>query len=99
MEHTKGEINMTNFFRNTRVKWNYAKVPEDEPDYISDSFSKYWFFKDGVIRLSDHWLTNIGSCIWNIDEDLRFMLGMNDYNAGFAKWKDFKLIAIKEITE
>ena len=96
MKHTKREINETNFFINTKAKWDYAETPKDEPDYVSDSFSKYWFFKNGVVRSSDHWMKYTNNCIWDISEELKFMSGMNDYNAGFAKWKDFKLIATKK---
>lgn len=35
----------------------------DEPDFVSDSGSRYWIGDDSVIRQSDHW-GSVGSCYW-----------------------------------
>ena len=37
-----------------------------EPDYISESGSKYWYTEAGVVRCSDHW-GRVASCAWQLD--------------------------------
>ena len=56
------------FYQNTKATFRGCQVPKRQPDYISDSGSKYWYGenKNGkyLIRLSNHWIirTEIYDC-------------------------------------
>jgi len=82
------KVNNHNFLTNTRVSFKRCKIPDKEPEYISDSKSKYWLSRRGVYRYSDHWGL-IASCDWTLE-------GIRDYYmpvpvCGYAKWGDFKV--------
>ena len=47
--------NEFNFFKVTKATFKGRKRPRRKPDYISNSGSKYWYTKKGVIRDSYHW--------------------------------------------
>lgn len=81
----KRKIDFDNFHLSTRatfVPYPKNKIPNRRPDYdsskkeYSTSQSKYWYTKDSVIRLSDHWGYGIASCDW-------FLKGYTDNT---AKW-------------
>lgn len=78
--------NETNFFHSTFAdfqKLAKEEIPKGKPDFVSDSGSKYWYLKDGVIRYSNHWLRQVASCKW-------FLNGKNYGTAyGYCEWKDF----------
>lgn len=75
---------------------------QSDPDYESESGSRYWYRDDGVFRQSDHWGTDIGDCSWYLNdyrdsswdfEPYGFTPNVdeNQIPIGFAKWSDFKL--------
>jgi hypothetical protein len=53
------KITEKNFFHGTKATFKGCKVPQREPDYVSDSGSRYWYGSNQrgpyVIRLSNHW--------------------------------------------
>lgn len=65
--------------------------------------SEYYYTKEGVYRLSDHW-GHVGDCLWGlVPTEPRFSLSYDDYAScfnqsmfthherlGFCKWSDFK---------
>lgn len=58
------QYNRENFFSNTFAKFRQTcYVPEREPDYISESGSRYWYENGKVFRQSDHWGV-VASCLW-----------------------------------
>lgn len=78
-----------NFMSSSVADFVKTSKPNREPDYKSSSGSEYWYENDGVIRGSDHWGGDIGSCDW--------LLGGKGYSSysedayGFAKFSDFKV--------
>lgn len=83
------KANSTNFYTCTTANFVGTIMPTSEPDYISDSGSKYWYSEEGVTRVSNHWNDHIRTCSW-------FLNGKecNEEKAGFCKWKDFKLLPL-----
>lgn len=55
-------VTFNNFFNNTKVIFKGCKTPKREPDFISNTGSKYWYGNDKnggyVIREADHWVTH-----------------------------------------
>lgn len=53
-------ITFSNYYSNTKGTFKACKMPKREPDYISNSGSKYWYGSNSkgqyVIRYSDHWI-------------------------------------------
>lgn len=43
-------------------------TPDRDPDFVSDSGSRYWDCGDRVIRRADHWGWEIASCSWFLGE-------------------------------
>ena len=91
-----------NFFENTIAIYKETARPNREPDFTSDSGSMYWYYKDKVIRGSNHWGRSVANCDWA----LRFPDGHTEYGTmahkyrrflhykyGECKWKDFILKA------
>lgn len=91
-----------NFFIKTKANFKACKKPKRKPDYISlDRYgyisSKYWYNKNGVIRMSNHWSRinienannsifecgKVASCHWTIH-------GSYDGQCGFCAWNNFK---------
>ena len=100
MKKEMNKFNESNFFQCTQAKFESCEKPESEPDYWSNSGSKYWYTDEGVIRYSDHWGLGVASCDWffgDQDEDDLAWLDCDGWRAGFCKWDDFK-IADKDIT-
>lgn len=85
--------NKDNFFKGTYAVWKekpfYGKINLDYPDYTSESFSKYYYTKKGVYRLSSHW-DNVGSCVWKIKGDIP----NNKSILLFCKWSKFLEIKV-----
>jgi len=96
-----------NFFENTITKFEECDRPKRKEDFKSDSGSRYWYSKKGVIRGSDHWGNGVANCDWA----LHLKNGKTTYGVsfkapkqfpeetfGFCKWEDFvykaKLIEI-----
>lgn len=87
----ENQINQTNFYEYTIAEFNFLEDKEyprfilNDPDYISDSGSIYWFNDEGVYRLSNHWM-QVGSCFWKIN----CKVPTNGLSVlGFCKWTDF----------
>lgn len=76
------EVDYSNFFNNTETVFKGCKTPSREPDFVSESGSRYWYGQNStgnyVIRQSDHWCVRkspkkkhqerkrISSCRWHI---------------------------------
>lgn len=73
------KITRETFFKNTFAEFTPTRIPNRNPDFISESGSRYWFFANGVIRKSDHW-GMVADCYWTLKEG----------EVGFAHWKDFE---------
>ena len=102
--YQKGIANKDTFFHTTIAEFQPVDKPQGEPDYISkddlgtETGSKYWYTKDGVIRGSDHWGKGISSCDWGLKgeelktNDITLMYdksGNKTTKYGFAKWQYF----------
>lgn len=79
------EFSESNFFVGTEADFVPCAMPNRKPDYISDSGSKYWYEKGGVIRSSNHW-GYVASCNWTIGG--AFI--QNCQLSGFAPFSEFK---------
>lgn len=86
------KIDKNNFFESTACNWKQVNDRlEKDPDYTSDSGSKYWYTDKGVYRLSDHWGFGVGSCDWLLNEDPE--LSWRDESGkrlGYADFSEFK---------
>lgn len=91
------KYNKDNFFLSTSAIFTPVAMPKRKPDFVSDSGSKYWYTKKGVVRASDHWGMRIASCNWALLADgetaLNYLAIDNEClwneKAGFCKWSDF----------
>ena len=92
------KINKDNFFKETYADWKISEAPNSEPDYISNSGSKYWYEKEGVYRQSDHWGKNIASCWWTLEEKgyQRKDKKTEVTKTGYAKWQDFEKMQLAD---
>ncbi len=79
------EYNRHTFHRSTFCIFRAENPPGRDPDYVSNSGSKYWFSDKGVHRESNHW-GRAAKCKWRLVEaDGR----MSRTRSGFANWGDF----------
>ncbi len=62
-----GPITTENFHHSTIADFKSAETPERDPDFISESGSKYWHEPDAVIRQADHWMDNQDGCTWTLE--------------------------------
>jgi len=95
-----GVASEINFFDYTIVMYNETEKPDREPDFTSGSGSRYWYFKDGIIRGSDHWGNGVANCDWALKlKTGKTLYGNTAFDVtcikepkyGFAKWSDFVL--------
>jgi hypothetical protein len=82
-------IDKNNYHIETAANFTSCPPPNEEPDYVSDSGSRYWRRDTGVIRQSDHW-GFVASCLWLKDGEESSVL-----SAGFCAWSDFRPMAEK----
>ncbi len=89
-----------NFYDNTVAIFEEIKKPRTAPDYISESGSRYWYKKDGLIRGSNHWGNRVANCDWALKlKNGKTIYGNSAFSAksfrdekyGFVKWKNFVL--------
>ena len=105
-EHYKdvqdGIASELNFFENTIAIFKETEKPNREPDFTSDSGSQYWYYKDKVIRGSNHWGRRVDNCDWALQlSDGHTQYGTMahryyrylHYKYGECKWQDFTLKA------
>lgn len=99
-----GQASEINFFENTMVMYEECEGPKRKPDFESDSGSRYWYSKKGVVRGSDHWGCGVDNCDWVLKKkDGKIIYGTYWKNArtvkgrkyGFASWKDYLFKARK----
>jgi hypothetical protein len=85
------KINKDNFFEETIASFTLTEKPKREPDYKSDSGSKYWYEGDYLIRESDHWGQGIASCDWFLNGEYSFARFGRYLGRPVAKtkWEDF----------
>lgn len=80
-------INKDNFFKNTygvfRSLSNFSIY--GDPDFVSESGSKYWYLDHGLIRQSDHW-GSVSSCFWKLNGS------KGGLEFGYIYWNSFKQI-------
>ena len=93
-----GTASEETFFTETLVTFTETDDPGREPDFTSGSGSRYWYYKDGVIRGSDHWGNGVALCDWALKTKKGNTIYGYDYDCpihlsaprfGFAKWEDF----------
>ena len=100
-KYASSKITKDNFFDCTACNWKQVNnTMEKDPDYVSDSGSKYWYTESGVYRLSDHWGFGVGSCDWLLNEDPE--LSWRDDSGkrlGYANFSDFKSTKNKTFPE
>ncbi len=93
-----GVADENTFFTETLVTFTQTDDPGREPDFTSGSGSRYWYYKDGVIRGSDHWGNGVALCDWALKTkegktiygyDYDCPIHLNAPRFGFAKWEDF----------
>ncbi len=85
-------VTFENFHLNTFAEFVACDFPERNPDFISESGSRYWFEGDSVIRESNHWGVRIASCSW-------FLKGRTNspYQAGICKLENFMQLNGKRV--
>lgn len=100
------KINQNNYYLSTRCTFKACRRPRREPDYESDSGSRYWYTDKGVYRESTHWSGYIGVDTDDIEytafieckrvASCFWLLKINDISrqritfCGFAPWSKFK---------
>ena len=93
-----GVASEENFFENTMAVFNQVDKPARKEDYVSDSGSRYWFYKKGIVRGSDHWGNGVANCDWPLKKiDGKMIYGTSHKSAkvfrneqfGYCDWKDF----------
>jgi hypothetical protein len=99
------KITEKNFHIKTDAQFISCEMPTRKADYVSESGSKYFYTKEGVIRVSDHWGSQIATCNWHLDVDNleRYQKEVTREGityigsfykakvvAGFCKFEDFK---------
>jgi len=93
-----GVADENTFFTDTLVLFNECDDPGREPDFTSGSGSRYWYYKDGVIRGSDHWGNGVARCDWALKTKQGKTIYGYDYDCpihlsaprfAYAKWEDF----------
>ena len=79
------KYNKDDFHKSTFAEFKVAHMPSREPDFISESGSKYWYTYKGVYRHSDHW-GEVRSCVWEYPE----IVGLYNVRGCFyeKKWDD-----------
>jgi len=107
------KIDKTNFHVASTGLWvEVAGVPNQTPDFASNSGSEYWFTADGVYRRADHWGTGIFCCHWHLKQGTNTRLVPNTnpkYTAfntvvngvpapvvGYIKWEQLRWLTPKE---
>lgn len=101
--------NQKNFFKNTLATFTgiteeQYDATNNDPNFVSDSGSAYWYTDEGVIRYSNHW-GYVASCIWSPDADLSAVISWQQENEsiskedegvyGFCSWSGFQEIKIE----
>lgn len=94
----EGIASEINFFENTMTVFKQVAKPRRKPDYESDSGSRYWYSKKGLIRGSDHWGNGVANCDWPLKTFSGKMIYGSSWKSpksfkteqfGFSKWEDF----------
>ena len=94
----KGVASEYNFFDYTLALFTETDKPDHDPDYVSASGSRYWYYPDGVIRGADHWGNGVNNCDWALKlKNGRTIYGVNSWDVkclkqtryGYARWTDF----------
>ena len=79
-----------NFFKKTYCVFRGASLREISRrrlNYRSESGSTYYYTKQGVYRLSNHW-GRAAKCNWRLISD--FPAEIDDLRLGYADWIDFR---------
>ncbi len=94
MEHQETEkirvYTRHNFFKNTYCVFRGASLREisrRKPSYRSESGSTYYYTRQGVYRLSNHW-GRAAKCQWRLVSDVPAEI--DDLRLGYADWVDFR---------
>lgn len=98
MDLQDGIASEINFFENTLVMYEEVKKPKGDPDFESDSGSRYWYSDKGVIRGSDHWGNGVANCDWALKrKNGKIIYGLSFKSPkqfkerlyGFARWDEY----------
>ncbi len=99
-------FNKDNFMLGTFADFKKCKRPKTDPDFVSDSGSKYWYVDDGVIRASSHWGPGIRTCDWYFEGKKRnaiailykddFVFRLKKYGKG--EWNKHRVMAEKNVS-
>ena len=85
------DYNKYNYYRNTYAVFKEVN-PKDLPfsiwHYVSKSGSSYFYAKEGVYRLSNHW-GRAAKCRWVLDAEGEIYVSKGRSRVGFALWSDF----------
>ncbi len=79
-----------NFFNKTYCVFrgvSLREISRRKPNYRSESGSTYYYTKNGVYRLSNHW-GRAAKCQWRLVSD--FSAEIDDLRLGYADWVDFR---------
>lgn len=66
---------------------NIRNILGKEPDFTSESGSKYWYTDEGVYRMSDHW-GEVKTCVWVLHKVPKKRIKHKNV-LGFCKWENF----------
>ncbi len=79
-----------NFYKNTYCVFkgvSLREITRRKPNYRSDSGSTYYYTKNGVYRLSNHW-GRAAKCNWRLVSEIA--IEIDDLRLGYADWVDFR---------
>ena len=104
------KYNKDNYFIESYGIFKQIKsAPKREPDFISNTGSKYWYFDNKIIRESDHWsgffeghsknpyggCIRVSTCKWYLRLASINKETYEDY-VGEIEWKKLKKATIKK---
>lgn len=95
MEKVTSEENVKKFTRDNFFKKTYCvfkgvplrEITRRKPHYRSESGSTYYYTKNGVYRLSNHW-GRAAKCNWRLVSEIP--VEIDDLRLGYADWTDFR---------
>lgn len=85
-------FNKDNFYKNTFGTWSRVSFPRRAPDHVSESGSRYWYEKGGVVRVSNHWGAGISGSHWRLRGDpwRSCSYERGTWRAGFIRYRSLR---------
>lgn len=91
LEKEKTKVyNKNDFFKNTYCVFRgvpLREISRRKINYRSESGSTYYYTKNGVYRLSNHW-GRAAKCNWRLVSEIP--VEIDDLRLGYADWEDFR---------